>query len=718
MAQSIAPGREASDKDTTQPTPGVEDIIVTATRVETFESKTPISVSVIDGAELVNAGINDPSVLPQYVANFAIDPGNANRITIRGVTSSDTSLKGDPSAAFLIDGVNIARSDDIDITFYDIDRIEVLRGPQGTLFGRNSTAGVVNVISRRPTNILQGAVNATAGNYGTVLADATLNVPVNDVLALRASAAYDRRDNYLYPQAGDPYRLGLARNNLSARLQGLLTLSPKVSLLLKADYRYWSPDSTQTSVQQTNLFNVSNPTQPVYVGGSSRTERTLTYAQAIAPSQSNRTWGVSGELNWDLGRLALIYLGSHRETSLIENFNFFFFFANGVHLVDHHSQDSHELRFATTAAGPFKAQFGIYYFSEHASQVTSVAFGGIFLGSLDMPKAESTAAFGQASYALTPALRLTAGLRYTHDEKSRSGGSAFQLGPIFNPATDFLSADEANVAFSHTSWKVGLDYDLNAATLIYGTVSTGYKAGGFNAGCLAGSIVGGAPCNQPVPANILFYKPEVLTSYEVGAKYHSRDNSLRMSADAFHYDYTNLQLQSIVTLNGKPSGQITNAATARIDGVELEGLWVPNDRHRLEATLTYLAAIFRDYSPLGIGVAPSYAGKPLDNSPRFTASIGYTYTLPISGMGTVAFNVHTHYSANYVVSSLTVPVQFRQPAYTKTNLGLTYRPAHGRWYLQLFGKNLENKIQITSAALDSVNIAEPRTFGVRAGTAF
>jgi iron complex outermembrane receptor protein len=715
---AVAPARACAETDSNQKPVGVEQVVVTAERTETLESKTPIALSVLGGTTLVTSGITDPSLLPQYVPNFSIDPGNANRITIRGVTSFDTSTKGDASAAFLLDGVNIARSDDIDVTFYDLDRIEVLRGPQGTLYGRNSTAGVVNVISRRPTNTYEASVNATAGTYGTVLADGMLNLPVNDVLALRAAIAYDRHDNYLYPKAGDPYALGLARDNTSGRLQGLVKLGEKASLLLKVDYRRWTPDATQTSVLQTNFFNLSNPTQPVYFDSSSRAQRTLTYDQAIAQTQNNHTWGVSGELNWDLGPLALTYLGSHRETALNEAFNFFFFFANGVHEVDNHSQDSHELRFATTGSGPLKAQFGLYYFRESDNQVSNVAFGPEFLSSLAAPEAKSYAAFGQATYEVTPGLRLTAGLRYTHDQKSQTAGTAFQAGPVFNPATDTLQQTAADVSFHNTSWRLGADYDLDAASMLYATISTGYKAGGFNAGCLAGSTVAGKPCGQPLPANVLFYRPETVTSYEVGAKHHALDNRLRVNADAFYYDYSDLQLQTIVLLNGNPSGEISNAAKAKIYGLELDGTWVPSERHRLQATVAYLHATYEDYFPKGQGVPPSYAGKSLDNSPHVTISLGYTYTQPIAGPGTVAFDVYSHYSADYVVSSFTTPVQFRQPAYTKTNISLTYRPVVGRWYVQAFGKNLEDKIQITSAALQSVNITEPRTFGLRAGVEF
>ena len=699
----------------------VEPIIVTAERVQTLENKTPIAVTVLSGGQLRSAGITDPSTLRDFVPNFAIDPGNNNRITIRGVTSFNTGPAGDPSAAFLLDGVYIARGEDTDINFYDIARIEVLRGPQGTLYGRNSTAGVVDVITNAPTDKYQGAINVTGGDYGTFLVDGMVNIPVGERLALRAAVGYDRQDNYLRPAPGDPITLGLARDDLSGRIEGLITLSNQASLLLKVDYRSWWPDSTQASVLQTNFFNLSDPTAPVYIPGSSEVQRTLTYDQSIRPAQNNDTWGVSGEFKWDLGPLALTYLGSHRETNLNEAFNFFFFGALGVYERDRHQQDSQELRFATTASGPFRAQFGAYYFREQGDNTEVSPIPGFFpfLNEILSPtKATSYAGFGQATYDLTPKLHVTAGVRYTHDDKSQVGGEALQFTPTFNPATDLLFESKAHVTFDKVTWRAGLDYDLNANSLLYASVATGYKSGGFNAGCLPGSMFNGLMCNQPVPADILFYKPETLTAYEAGAKLRLADNTLQLNAAGFYYDYTNLQLQSIVQLNGLPSGQITNAAGVHVGGVELAAVYIPSSRHRLEASVNYLDAYYTNYFPLGVGVAPSYAGKPLDNAPKFTATLGYTYTQPLSVGGSVAFGVYTRYSSDYVVSSFTVPVQFRQPSFTKTNLTLTYRPDDDRWYIQAFVKNLEDHIQITSAALDSVNISEPRTFGVRVGAKF
>ena len=705
-------------------TGGIEPIVVTAERQESVASKTPIALTVLSGTDLYNSGITDPSTLRDFVPNFAIDPGNENRISIRGITSFDTTPKGDPSAAFMLDGVYIARSSDTDVTFFDLARIEVLRGPQGTLYGRNSTAGVVNVISNRPTDTFEAGANATVGDFGTYQADGFVNMPVADWLSLRASVAYDRRDSYLRPDPGDPIPLGTARDDISTRLQGLISFSQNASLLLKFDYRNTDADSAEvSSVLQTNFFNISNPAAPQYINRGSTYQRTMTFDQAIAPFKRADSSGISAEFNWDLGPLTLTYLGSYRDTRLNEAFTYYLFLPAANTDQERHVQDSQELRFAIKDLGPIKAQFGAYYFREDNQELLSSTlppgFGFAYFGQFENPiTAKSNALFGQATYDVTTALHLTAGLRYTHDDKSQSGGEALQLAQTFNPATDILTSEDLEkVSFSKTTWRGAVDYDLNDHSLVYASVSTGYKSGGFNSGCLPGSLYNETPCKTPVPADTLFYRPETVTAYEIGAKLLLADNTLQLNAATFYYDYTDLQLQSVVILNGAPAGEITNAAKARDTGVELDALYVPDAHNRIQAAFTYLDAHYVDFFPLGVGNPPSYAGRPLDNAPRYTFSIGYTYSLPVWNNGNLDLSVYSKYTDDYVVTLFSPPTQFQQPTFTKTDLTVTYRP-NERWHVQAFARNLENKIQITSAGPQTVNISEPRTFGMRAGFDF
>lgn len=339
----------------------------------------------------------------------------------------------------------------------------------------------------------------------------------------------------------------------------------------------------------------------------------------------------------------------------------------------------------------------------------------------------------QATVDITDALRLTAGIRHTTDDKSRFGATIFHANitdPLdFTPATQpgttnprgvRDSLNNAKVGYSKITWRVGLDYDLTPDTLLYATVSTGYKAGGFNEGCLAGQT----NCNSPVPESALFYQPETLTSYEAGIKANLLDRKLRVTASYFHYDYSNLQLSQIsATYCGGPCLVISNAGKAKIDGVELEVIAQPSPRNRIDLAANWLDARYTDYQ---VATGVNFAGEQLDRSPRWTASAGYQYSLPV-GDGSLMFGIRTRISDDYNLISTALRNFFRQPSFTKTDLTLTYNAPNDRFYIQGFAKNLENAITLGSAGLSAnfpqftdgnAQFADPRTYGVRAGFKF
>jgi iron complex outermembrane receptor protein len=288
----------------------------------------------------------------------------------------------------------------------------------------------------------------------------------------------------------------------------------------------------------------------------------------------------------------------------------------------------------------------------------------------------------------------------------------------FQPVSDSLN--NASVSYSKITWRVGVDYDLTPDTLLYATVSTGYKAGGFNEGCLAGQT----NCTSPVPASALFYKPETLTSYEAGVKANLLDRRLRLTASFFHYDYANLQLSQIsATYCGGPCLVISNAGKAKIDGVELEVVVQPSPRHRFDLGANWLNARYTDYQ---VTPGVDFAGEKLDRSPEWTATAGYTYTLPV-GDGSLALGARTRVSDDYQFVSTALRSFFRQPSFTKTDLTVTYSGPGDRFYIQGFARNLENAITLSSTSL-SANFpaftdglawfGDPRTYGVRAGFKF
>jgi len=700
-----------------------DDIVVTATRTTSLASKTPVALTAISGEALRTAGVTDTTELGAQVPNISLDRNGGLQITIRGVTSTDNTEKGDPSAAFMLDGIYIARAQAQEVAFFDLNRIEVLRGPQGTLYGRNTTAGVVNVITNKPVDHFEAAANAMVGNFNTYQADAMVNVPVSDTLAVRGSAAYTRRDNYVIDGAHSRDSLNPFKDDVSARLQALWHITPEINLLVRGDYStLHSNDAFYT--RATQAFDLTDPRNPIYISDGGKKIRTLDYSFGQRSDARFHTWGISSELNWDFGPMTMTYLGSYRDFERREHYVGNFGIPVHGPLDGDYWQTSHEVRFASNWTGPLKLQFGGYYFKEQADirfylTDTENFVGTPVFGFPQLAKAQSFAGFGQATYSITPELRLTGGVRYSQDDKSRHGATVFQQTLQFNPATDTALLNLASRKFHKTTWRAGLDYDLNSRTLLYGSVSTGYKAGGFNDGCLAGASYRGQTCNQIRTADALYYAPETLTAYEVGVKTHTADNTFRINGSAFYYDYNNLQLSQSTLCNGAPCQVTQNAAKARIKGIELESIVVPTSRNRFDFTFTYLDGTYRSYKPGPAGKTVDYSGRSLDRAPRYTTSAGYTYTYPLEDGGSISASARTKLTASYVMTNFGTPSQFRQPTFTRTDLTLGYNAPSDRWYVQAFARNLENYIAITSVdGNNNLATGDPRTFGVRAGVRF
>jgi iron complex outermembrane recepter protein len=238
------------------------DIVVTATRGETLLSKTPIAVTAISGDNLRDKGIVGPTGLAESVPNLSIDRTNGLQITIRGVTSTDGTEKGNPSAAFLLDGVYLARPQQADLGFFDVQRVEVLRGPQGTLYGRNTTAGVINVITNKPKLGEFGAgINVGYGNYSAANVDGYVNVPMGDSAAFRLSATYDQRDNWIRPAAGDTASLDPFRKNLAVRAQAYFKLGDRGDVLIRGNYGHLG-GSRAVNVPTSNFYQHPADPQP------------------------------------------------------------------------------------------------------------------------------------------------------------------------------------------------------------------------------------------------------------------------------------------------------------------------------------------------------------------------------------------------------------------------------------------------------------------------
>lgn len=713
------------------------DIIVTANRTESRLSKTPIAMTAISQDGLRDAGIVDARSLGQAVPNVRISTDRDNaRVAIRGVTSTDTTEKGDPSAAFLLDGIYIARSADILGSFYDLERVEVLRGPQGTLYGRNTTAGVINVISARPKAEFEASGDAYFGNYGQRGATAMLNVPVGETLGIRGAVNYDRMNNVIRLANTSGGTLLPARDTFSTRLSFGGTLAEDFRFVVRGDYSN-ANGSMLNVLPLANAFGTSTKgvDQPYAEGLSNEQRLTFPFPLAGPDQRDYRFGGIMGEFSYDFGPVELTYLGSYRETHRDDRRNYIVgsFASNPAVYRGRFNQQSHELRAAFGQGSPLHGQVGLYYFRERSNLSLILGnpeassggrVGAVGFGFVQGPtQSTSKGVFGTVTYDVTPELHVTGGIRYTRDEKSRNGLTVADYPTLAaSPCGALRCTLNTNIAaadWSKTTWKVGVDYDTPLG-LVFASVSTGYKAGGFNDGCLAGTA-GGTGCI--LTPSTLYYDPENLTAYEVGAKLKLAEG-LRLNGSVFHYDYSGLQISQVV-VTPVPGNRTSNAAKAKVDGVELEAVASPYDGGQFTVGVNYLNARFATFIPdvtfPTVANPLSFAGKHLDHAPKWTANLGYTHTFALDNEAEVEFGVRSLINSSYYITNLGTLSQFRQPSFTKTDVTLTYNAPEKRYYVQGFVKNIENELTISQAQggrLANVQFEQPRTYGVRAGFKF
>jgi iron complex outermembrane receptor protein len=696
------------------------DIVVTANRQESLLSKTPGSISAFNNEKLQSSGVTDARQLNNIVPNLRLTDavqgtGNGVSISIRGVSSQT----GNPSAAFLMDGIYVADTDVITGAFYDLERVEVLRGPQGTLYGRNTTAGLVNVISAAPKDKFEAAVDATYGNFNAAILNGMVNVPVGGGLAVRAAVNYDRRDSYVkQPDNQNPQR-----EFLSGRLSFGGTVGD-LTFVVRGDYS--DQDGTLANiVPTTNFFPdlATTPvgTNPTYVETSSSAQRTLGYSTVYPSDFHNYNWGVMVDATYDFGPVQLTYLGSHREFHNDMSQNYRQELATGAdrlaYINGKSNQESHELRLAFGTGTKIHGQIGGNYFT--SVNRTLNQFGqpesasGIFTIFPQPSKATSYAGFGQVTYDILPDLHLTGGLRYTKD-KSDSLGS---LGLAYPDGSTILFSETfGHAESSKLTWKAGVDYDLPSLGLIYASVSTGYKAGGSNGQCLVYT----AGC---LPAEVASYAPETLTSYEAGVKFAFLDRLIRLNLTGYHYDYKGLQVAQVFRYDDVGQNVIQNAASAKVDGIESELNLSPTPDDVFTLTFNYTDARYDSF----LATSPSletavFDGNPLSQAAKYTASIGYNRTFEVGDGGKIVASVVSRYSSSYYIQDFNQLALFRQPKYTKTDVTLTYKAPSDKWYVEAFGRNLENSITLGSASADSTyayaRFEAPRTYGVRAGMKF
>ncbi len=686
-AADAEPAPDAKDKLAT------DRVVVTAQKRKQLASSTPLALSVVGGDDLKDLGATRIDHLSELMPNVEIAEGDSAHgmtVRIRGVSSSDFTDSGDPSAAFNLDGIYIARPQAQGLSFFDIERIEVLRGPQGTLYGRNATAGAINVISNKPKFKREAAVGATVGNLSTLRLDGMINLPLGENVAMRVAVAHNRRDGTLDNTAGGQRTNDV--NDDAARVHLLAKPGSATSVLLTAD-------GARVGGNGPGLVPLER-----YQAGETRV-----FNPQVRSKIDDDNSGLSGEVKHDFGGVELSYQAGWRDLRRRENT------AHGelpfpLVLRSRSQQTSHELRLANTGGGPLEWVAGLYSFRETSVTdytIANLLGPGVSLHWIVDPTTASTQAlFAQGSYAVQPDLRLTAGLRHSRDKKHQVGTMYVGDQPI---------PYGADASYAKTSWRLGIDHEVSKTLLLYASAATGYKAGGFNQGS-----------DDPAKPNYnphLVYEPENLLATEIGAKGRLLDGRLLFNLALFDYDYRDLQLSAGQPPNSSSGAFATlNAAKASVRGIELDGRLALGSDDLLTYSLGLMRSKYIGYTAGPVGAQQDWSGRPLDNSPQTNLALGWQHTWSLGDGSSLSARVNGRYSSDYVVSDYNAPRQFTQDAFTKLDLSLGWESASGAYTAQVFVKNATDKTVVRAysglGAGGGLIVGDPRLFGLRLNASF
>lgn len=681
---------------------GLGEIVVTATKTGVTQlQRTPIAISAFDGAELKRSKVDNVKDLLQLTPNVSVPQNNTfAQIYIRGVGSNNVFNGSDPSSTVQVDGVYYSRPYSQFGDFLDVDRVEVLRGPQGTIYGRNSIAGTINVLSRKPTEDLAVRGDLLYGNYNAVQArGAVSGAIVPGLAAVSLAATYARhdpwRDNVV--ATGNDIQ---SQNQYSARGQLLLTPGAGIEATTRADYA----KDTSIPMGYAKILKAYDPVTNAILGDYKK----------IALDQVGRGKVKGSGVSEDI----VIPLGSGIQLKSITAYRW----ASVATLGD---TDSTDKSINVTLTGEKQHQFsqeinlsgkygrftyvtGLYYFRERVAtnQIVYANVTKLYTGIFPIGHTASRAAFAQGTYNLTDTLSLTAGVRYTNERKTFDGNVG-TYSQATNLPTNTTTIYKGIGKYHATTPKFGVQYQATPAILLYASATRGYKSGGFNT-------------TSRTAAAAVGFKPETLWDYEGGIKSEFLDRHLRLNLSVFHYDYKNLQVQAFITPGVT---DISNAATAKIDGVELETVLLPIDHLRLQGNFSYLNARYDKYpgaSGTG-GVTVDASGNQLNAAPKYSGNAIAQYDVPLAHGANVSLRGEVFYQSRAYFIATNDPAQSQAP-YALLNASLTYTTPNGKWDIGLYGKNLANRQYVTATATISPVVSgrpgDPRTFGVRASVRY
>ncbi len=698
--------QETDTADETVSTSGLDVIVVSAEKRAENLQDIPIAITAVSPKRLQDAGIRSVQDLTTVIPTVQFNSNSISFIPrIRGVGATYSGTGIESPVAVFVDDVYRSFAGDINLDFHNVEQVAALTGPQGTLFGRNATGGVIQVTTRGPEFEPSGSLQVSYDSYQFLRSNGFITGPLSDSIAASLSVSYNRQ--------GEGFGTNLATGNDIRKVDEEIFVHGKIrvqagdrtTINVSADY-----DRKRGSLGL-NFRRVDGRT----VINQGPTNGGLWDADQFHDTHADmRNGGATVKIDHDLGFATLSNIVAYRKS---HSFYYMTPVPNGQPFLDipvesRTRQITEEIQLVSSTGGPLSWTIGGFYFHNNIDFEFEQffyddgvsTFGFLYQSFPSSQVTDSFAGYAQGTYDITDTTAITAGLRYTHDKRIYNGTSILNFASGLN--LEFNTVDARNTAGKLT-WRFALEQEFTPDILGYVSYNRGFKSGGFNT---AGGA--GMPPNGPT------FEPEQIDAYEAGLKTELLDNTVRLNLSGFYYDYENLQVN--IFTGGAPA--IFNAASAKNYGFGLDGEARLTSELTFTANVEYLQAEYKSFTnapfhaPLPSGGSSSFAGDASGNSlgysPELKYTIGLTYDL-LTSVGLVSFNINDSYNSGFFVEPDEV---LKQDAYHITNASIRWTSDDDRLSIRLFANNLLNKAVITQQ--NSVpwgyiqdNSSPPRIFG-------
>jgi len=734
----------------------IEKIIVTAQKRQQNLQEVPITVTALNSDDLRQAGVVSISDVANISPGLHISNTQAEdtSISMRGIGSNDFGFSSDESIPIYLDGVYLGSSISSIGDLIDIDQIEVLKGPQGTLFGRNAVGGAVNITTARPTSDIEANVTLGIGDYNLQTIKGMFNVPlVDDELMLRITGGMRNRDGWQYNESTNKTD-GYAQDRWNTRAKLLWTPNDRLDMQLTLDaneekdnagygnvaggflaeqldeYGLLSSatkDVTGTTANNGNAFLAIDYTDPenpfpIFDGPD---------GEPIDFGLNRKTHGTALKVDFDISNtLTLSSISSYRslESAISEDADGSEYLVLNIRSYLDSTEYNQEFRLSgqSTKLDWF---VGISAFKSEVEGRVDDSFGAIIIGdnfdetAIVDAETLSYALFGDAIWSMTPTTNLTFGVRVSYDEKSQKIKNPQEFGLLFASPFQFLdergmsdpSLAESEKTWNNVSPRLVVDHNLNDNTLIFAGISQGYKSGGFNSFPTVdinpySPTFGFVPYGSTAP-----FDEEKVTNYEAGIKSIFLDDRLKFNASVYYYDFTDLQF----LVNEGAIVKAVNAGSAKGNGIDIDTLYLLTENLTISANIAWLDASYGEDVVDSEGVLLVSKGQELAYSPNISANLSLDHYLALGGMGELRTNLNYTYTSEQYHSGSSNDKIYLEEANALLNARISFISAEESWQVSAWATNLtdEDTIESIGNVTDDFGFiptrrGEPRMFGV------